>query len=223
MSTIRVYINNERVATGRPMKDGRFYQVFPYKEYFATEAVWREAVSKEYAISFVSDEPAPVTPVKKPTATAIPVAPPAPKKPQQQQQEPRYNYFNFTNMTLPAGRYYIGDLCYALKKSVYDSVFGDNAYRGGYYNTKDGFFFVDRTAYGDGSFKGSNGYEYGVDAGIIGIASMGVCNPEKEVYGGTLHTFTEPVECNFRNRHNENGFFEFTSGSFHLIINTAYD
>lgn len=220
MSTIRAYVNNERVATGRPMKDGRFYQVFPKMEYFTNEAVWRVAVYKQYAVSF-SDEPAPTTPVKKPTATATasPVAPPAPKKPQQQDNP--YSYLNSTKLTLPPARYYIGDLCYALKESVYDRVFGDNAYKGGYYTTNDGWFFVDRTAYGDGAYKGSNGHAYGVDAGIIGIASMGVCNPEKDVYGGTLHTFTESVTCNFRNRHNENGYFEFTSGSFHLIINTA--
>ena len=27
--------------------------------------------------------------------------------------------------TLPPGRYYIGDICYALKNEIYDNIWGD--------------------------------------------------------------------------------------------------
>ena len=118
--------------------------------------------------------------------------------------------------TLPAGRYYIGDLCYALKDTIYHGVFGENGYKSGHYKIVAGEFLVDRTAYGDGSYTGSNDFAYGVDAGIIGIASMSVCNSEEHVYGGTLHTFTEPVECVFRS-----GLFTFKSASWYLEIDTA--
>ena len=118
--------------------------------------------------------------------------------------------------SLPAGRYYIGDLCYALKDTIYQGVFGDTGYAPGHYKIVAGEFLVDRTAYGDGSFMGSNDFAYGVDAGIIGIASMSVCNSEEHVYGGTLHTFTEPVECVFTS-----GLFTFKSGSWCLEIDTA--
>jgi hypothetical protein len=127
-----------------------------------------------------------------------------------------YEYTKSVSATLPAGRYFIGDLCYAMKKSIYQGVFGDTGYASGHYKIVAGEFMVGRTAYGDGSYMGSNDFEYGVDAAIIGIASMSVCNPEEEVYGGTLHTFTEPVECVFRN-----GLFTFKSGSWCLEIDTA--
>lgn len=139
----------------------------------------------------------------------------------QQQQEQTdnplaYKYFATTATVLPAGRYYIGDLCYALKNEIYHGVFGDTAYSEGLYKMSDEQFFVSRTKYGDGSYKGTNGFEYGVDAGIIGIASTLLCNPEEDVYGGTLHTFTEPVACTFKN-----GFFQLNSGDFNLEIDTT--
>jgi hypothetical protein len=188
MTTIRAYQNKECVATGRTMKDGRFYQVFPTKVYLTNEAAWRDSIQEQYSISFITDAAA---------------------------AGRTYKYDKNTHHILPAGRYYIGDLCYAMKDTIYDSVFGDTAYSDGYYTTKDGDFLVAGTAYGDGAYKGSNNFEYGVDAGILGIASMGVCNPESDVSGGTFHTFTRPVECHFKN-----GYFAFYSGSFHLTINT---
>jgi hypothetical protein len=130
--------------------------------------------------------------------------------------EKSYEYSTNTNVTLPAGRYYIGDLSYAMKNSVYHGVFGSTGYSSGHYKTKDGEFLLNRTAWGDGCYTASDGYEYGVDAAIIGIASMDVCNPEKDMYGGTLHTFTEPVKCTFNN-----GRFEFSSGYWFLEIDTV--
>jgi hypothetical protein len=127
-----------------------------------------------------------------------------------------YEYTKGVTATLPAGRYYIGDLCYALKDTIYQGVFGENGYAPGHYKIVAGEFMIGRTAYGDGSYLGSNDFTYGVDAAIIGIASMSVCNPEEEVYGGTLHTFTEPVKCTFKN-----GLFEFSSGSWYLEIDTV--
>jgi hypothetical protein len=201
MSTIRAFLNEKRIATGRNSKDGRFFQAYPFKEYFESEAVWREFVIKtisQQEVVFV-DEAKPVVEEAKP-------------------DEKPYVYSNSTLITLPAGRYYIGDICYAMKESVYNEVFGDKLYANGHYTTEDGVFVVSGTAYGDGSYKGTNGFEYGVDAGIIGIASMGVCNAEAELYGGTLHTFTEPVKCNFKY-----GIFNFTSGDWNLEIDTAFE
>jgi len=127
-----------------------------------------------------------------------------------------YEYTKSVTATLPAGRYYIGDLCYVLNESIYQGVFGDNGYEPGHYKIVAGEFMLNRTAYGDGAYIGSNDYAYGVDAGIIGIASMSVCAPEEDVYGGTLHTFTEPVTCAFNN-----GRFQFSSDGWYLEIDTA--
>jgi hypothetical protein len=195
MSTVRAYSNSQRIATGRVTKDGRFFQAYPTKMYFNSEQQWRDAVSKAFSPTFMDDKPV-VKVAEKPV-------------------EKSYEYSKSTIQTLPAGRYYIGDLCYSMKDEIYHGIFGDNNYASGYYTTKNGCFLVDGTAFGDGSYQGTNAFDYNVDAGIIGIASLSVCNPEKEIYGGTIHTFTEPVKCVFKD-----GLFEFTSGSWYLEIDT---
>jgi hypothetical protein len=202
MSTIRAFQNNIRIATGRVTKDGRFFQAYPTKMYFNSEQQWRDAVSKAFTVTFMADKP-----VEK-------VA----EKPAEKVAEKPAEYSKSTTQTLPAGRYYIGDLCYAMKDTIYDGIFGGNDYAYGYYTMKNGCFLVNGTAYGDGSYQGTNGFDYGVDAGIIGIASLSVCNAEEKIYGGTAHTFTEPVKCTFKD-----GIFDFSSGNWHLTINTAAD
>ena len=56
MSTIRAFQNNIRIATGRVTKDGRFFQAYPAKMYFNSEQQWRDAVSKVFAVTFMSDK-----------------------------------------------------------------------------------------------------------------------------------------------------------------------
>ena len=227
MSTIRAYSNSKRISTGRVTKDGRFFQAYPTKVYYMNEKDWRDAWVKNTNLEFIVEEVVKSLTErrssirKKATVTHVARSQPASAAPQTTPLpvEKPYNYYREFVQTLPAGRYYIGDLCYAMKDDVYNGVFGGNGYASGFYKTKDGIFLLNRTAYGDGSYKGSNDFDYGVDAGIIGIASMSVCNPEKDVYGGTLHTFTEPVVCTFKN----GGVFEFNSGDWFLEIDTALD
>lgn len=129
--------------------------------------------------------------------------------------EKPYEFSKNVTATLPAGRYYIGDITYVLKDSVCNDIFGDTNYEPGHYKMKDGEFLVNRTAYGDGSYPGSNNYQYGVDAGVIGITNINLCIDEKKIYGGTLHTFTEPVACSFTQ-----GMFRFSSGNCFIEIDT---
>jgi hypothetical protein len=119
--------------------------------------------------------------------------------------------------TLPAGKYYIGDLCYALDEDIYDKVFGGHDYEPGLYTSSLGSFMMYSTGR-DGVFNGSDGYEYPVDAGHIGIASLACCNSEDKIYGGKVFTFTEPVECSF-----DEIAFSFYSGDFHLRISNHGD
>ena len=119
--------------------------------------------------------------------------------------------------TLPPGKYYIGDLCYALKEDIYDKVYGGQGYEDGLYTSSLGFFMMYGTG-GDGCFKGSDGYEYPVDAGHIGIASLACCNPEEKIYGGKVFTFSQPVECHFNDT-----AFTFCSGNFYLRISNWGD
>ena len=74
--------------------------------------------------------------------------------------------------------FYIGDLCYALNEKVYDEVWGGNNYEEGQYTdpeTKAEFAMVG-TAYGDGEYESSDGVSFPVDAGIIGIADLAICD-----------------------------------------------
>jgi hypothetical protein len=120
-------------------------------------------------------------------------------------------------VTLPAGKYYIGDLCYALREDIYDKVYGGQGYDAGLYSSSLGSFMMHGTG-GDGVFKGSDGYEYPVDAAHIGIASLACCNPEHEIYGGKTFTFSQPVECKF-----DDIAFTFYAGDFHLRISNWGD
>jgi len=67
------------------------------------------------------------------------------------------------------GKMYIGDLCYALSDEVYKGIWGTNNYEDGAYEAPDGMFAMVGTAYGDGSYESNVGFEFPVDAGIIGI------------------------------------------------------
>lgn len=95
--------------------------------------------------------------------------------------------------THPAGKYYVGDLCYALEDSVYTNVWGgQHKYKMGSYliesNGKQGMFSVNRTLYGDGLYldKNSGFMEFMVDAGIIGILPYDLCDPN-EIKNGMIH------------------------------------
>lgn len=75
--------------------------------------------------------------------------------------------------TMPAGRYYVGDLCYVMH-DVWDEVCDlmfphDNIGEYGKFKLKDGRkFAVYSTFYGDGTYRDGSGREYSVDAGVIG-------------------------------------------------------
>jgi hypothetical protein len=74
---------------------------------------------------------------------------------------------------MPAGLYYVGDLCYVMHE-VWDEVCGimfNQSATGndGEFTLKDGRrFAVYGTRWGDGSYKDQFGHSYSVDAGIIG-------------------------------------------------------
>lgn len=103
--------------------------------------------------------------------------------------------------TLPAGTYYIGDLCYALDDKLYEQVFGAGYDSGLYSMTKNPnhCFWLESTD-GDGEFTGSDSRSYFVDAAILGIASESTLDPKKKPYtGGHMHTFKSPVKVGLKN------------------------
>lgn len=89
---------------------------------------------------------------------------------------------------MKANSVFIGDICYALDKEIYHKKWGDGL------NWADGKIqaegngdqgpvcaVVGSTAYGDGSFTGSDGIEYGVDAGVIGVTNLTYCADDEDV------------------------------------------
>jgi hypothetical protein len=222
--TLRFFVNDKRVSTAVNTKKG-FLQVYPDKRTFASEEEWKETwrIAVQPVIKVEADKK---KAVEKPSKTLPNTKKPAvskKKKPAYSLPPPvepiathNWTYRNTRHFTAPPGKYYIGDICYALGDKVYDRVFGAKEYDSGLYTQKDtgNFFLVDGTAHGDGLYMDSDGKEYGVDAGVIGIVSAALV--EKDCRdGGHMHTFTEPVECRFKH-----GIFHFESASKHLIIDT---
>lgn len=99
-------------------------------------------------------------------------------------------------MTMPAGKYWIGDLCYVLHSEwheVCDLTISNDESLDGEFNLKDGRrFAIFGTAYGDGSYKDQVGKEYGVDAGIIGcilLDSIDLTNKDNDLELGHIYDF----------------------------------
>ena len=82
-------------------------------------------------------------------------------------------------MTMPAGKYYVGDLCYVMHPEwdeCCDLFFPANhPPKGveGEFTLKDGRRFASfGTAYGDGTYRSSIGTDHCVDSGSIGCISV---------------------------------------------------
>lgn len=80
-------------------------------------------------------------------------------------------------MTMPAGRYYIGDLCYVMTDTEWEEfcslTIKENMCLDGEFTFKDGRRFATYgTAWGDGVYYDQYGREYSVDAGLIGCIKV---------------------------------------------------
>jgi len=74
---------------------------------------------------------------------------------------------------MPAGTYYVGDLCYVLGDSRWDEVCAEiivgSQCLDGVFELADGVqFAMFSTAWGDGEYQDQEGHSYSVDAGSIG-------------------------------------------------------
>ena len=217
-SKIRIYQDNKRIATAAFLKTGEVLQVYPTKRKFQTEGDFRTNW-KNYVISTLEfreshPPPKPVKPSK------------SSKSESKKAGTPKTNLAgwsynpNIMKLKIDPGTYYIGDLCYALPKDLYDKVFGEiGGYRDGLYRNMEDFFLVGGTAFGDGEYKATDGNTFAVDAGIIGIAPIRTCDMRggTRISGGHIYSFHEPITCHFGG-----GDFEFmnTYGDSILSIDT---
>ena len=79
-------------------------------------------------------------------------------------------------MTMPAGKYYVGDLCYIFDvkdwETICDTIIVGNKVTEGEFETiingKSVRFACYNTVYGDGTYKDEDGNKYSVDSGTIG-------------------------------------------------------
>ena len=121
--------------------------------------------------------------------------------------------------------FYIGDICYVLDDRLYHGVWGDqNGYVDGTFKDPDTGLevAVAGTAYGDGCYLGSDGAEFPVDAGVIGLVPMELVSREKEPQGGQLgEIFKMPGEAEFIA---ESGLFTVILPDGNTVeINTDYE
>lgn len=106
-------------------------------------------------------------------------------------------------MTMPAGRYYIGDLCYVMHPEWDEFcklTIGDKGCLDGEFTLKDGRRFASfNTAYGDGTYRSNIGTEHSVDAGLIGCIRVEdiddvTYDADKIVDLGAIVEFDQPFE-----------------------------
>jgi hypothetical protein len=84
---------------------------------------------------------------------------------------------------MKAGTYYIGDLCYVMHPEWDEfcslTISGNNVLDGEF-NLKDGRRFATfTTKYGDGTYTDEQGFEYPVDAGLIGCINVEDISPSE--------------------------------------------
>ena len=103
---------------------------------------------------------------------------------------------------MPAGTYYIGDLCYVLNDrwdEVCDLVLADHFCRDGIFTLKDGTrFAMFTTKYGDGQYFDQDGNSYTVDSGSIGcVMLMDISESERDLAKmqklGNIMTFSDSL------------------------------
>lgn len=122
---------------------------------------------------------------------------------------------------LGTGKYFIGDVCYALDDDIYIQIWGGKfQYKDGCY--KDFGFAVAGTMYGDGCYHGTDGISYGVDAGVLGITNISNQQRYENAKLNKLGKIVDVKESISMERL-ENGEFIFIVDGEQFSIYTGYD
>ena len=121
---------------------------------------------------------------------------------------------------MPAGQYYVGDLCYVMDDEEWDqfckiTINGNKCLEGEFQMPDGRMFATYGTAWGDGLYFDQHGNEYAVDAGLIGCIRVEDIHADK--YDnlddlGTIHTFkSDFITSGGRGNPNWNGAIQFGS------------
>ena len=122
-------------------------------------------------------------------------------------------------MTMPAGRYYIGDLCYVMHPEWDEFcalTIKDHQCLDGEFTLADGRRFATlSTAYGDGTYRSNIGTDHSVDSGSIGCILVSDIrdNTYEDIEDlGAIVEFDQPFEVS-----SDQGLLKFG----HVLIETA--
>lgn len=121
---------------------------------------------------------------------------------------------------MPPGDYWLGDPCYFVPNDDWMTWL----HAADYENQNNLFAYLHaypvlgfHTKYGDGEYRGTDGFRYGVDAGLIGLTPVALNDDPYKSYGpdaklGTKVHFDKPTLCE-----NEDGLMTFGD----LVIDTG--
>lgn len=119
---------------------------------------------------------------------------------------------------MPAGRYYIGDLCYVMDDKEWDdfckiTIKGNECLQGEFEMPDGRKFATYSTAWGDGCYRDQFGNEYSVDAGLIGCIRVEDIRADKydkiEDLGLIYEFATDFVTSGGRGNRNWSGVIQF--------------
>jgi hypothetical protein len=104
---------------------------------------------------------------------------------------------------VPAGHYILGDPCYVVPDSDWDSLLQScNYFENPIGYVKDGIqefpVLAFSTLWGDGCYKGTDGNTYPVDAGLIGLVPVEILGKDVHNLRGDLSkivTFDKTIKC----------------------------
>ena len=105
---------------------------------------------------------------------------------------------------LQADTYFVGDPCYAFSHdtNTWDLICNYLGHKSDAYAVpvKNGYVHFGNTYIGDGSYQGSDGVEYGVDAGLIGVVPIDLVEVSEEELKelGSIKTFDAPFTFSWK-------------------------
>lgn len=117
--------------------------------------------------------------------------------------------------------FYIGDICHVLGDDTYYGIWMmKEKFRDGVIEVGDHAFVVASTAYGDGSYYGSDGNEYGVDAGVIGCVPIEVIEmcPDSDIVDGNGDVLIAELNRNGRYLPGREARFAARYGKFDIVV-----
>lgn len=130
----------------------------------------------------------------------------------------------FGTLVLNKGKYYIGDICYALGEEIYYKHWGDRFnFENGLYDVDGKQFAVLSTAWGDGCYIGchkNKAYSFPVDAGNIGMVDVALLDKSEEYLStcGAIIEFDSDISFSY-----DDGIISIRADGANIDINTRDD